>query len=67
MPIGNSGRIVVEIDPAKKQEIYAELQQRGLTLREWFLAQADHLLRERQPFLPFDDLPQELDRRNRET
>lgn len=34
-----SNRIVIEIDPAQKQKIYAELKARGLTMREWFLQQ----------------------------
>ncbi len=41
MAIGPGGRIVLEIDPNRKKAIYARLKGRGLTLREWFLEQAD--------------------------
>ncbi|MCW8916704.1 MAG: hypothetical protein OQK24_12750 [Magnetovibrio sp.] len=41
MAIGKSGRIVIEIDPEIKARIHNELKIRGLTLREWFLAQAE--------------------------
>lgn len=34
-----SNRVVIEVDPAQKQKIYAELKARGLTMREWFLQQ----------------------------
>ena len=37
MAIGSSNRIVIEVDPEKKQEIYAALKARGLTMREWFI------------------------------
>lgn len=41
MAVGNSGRIVIEIDPKRKARIYAALKTRGLTLREWFLLKAE--------------------------
>jgi hypothetical protein len=47
MARGDSGRIVLEIDPADKQELYAALAREGLTLKNWFLRQAARYLSER--------------------
>jgi lambda repressor-like predicted transcriptional regulator len=47
MPVGHSGRIVIEMDPAQKQELYAALQQDGWSLKQWFLARVDEYLRDR--------------------
>lgn len=40
MPVGQSGRLVIEIDPDLKKDFYAVLERDGLTLREWFLQRA---------------------------
>ena len=40
MSIGNSGRIVIEVEPELKRELYAYLTRDGLTLKEWFLQEA---------------------------
>ncbi len=37
MPRGISGRIVIEISPAIKRELYEALDKDGLTLKDWFL------------------------------
>ena len=47
MARGESGRIVVEIDPAEKQELYDALTRDGMTLKDWFLRRAGEYLRER--------------------
>jgi hypothetical protein len=44
MARGDSGRIVVEIDPALKGALYVELARQGLTLKAWFTKQADRLV-----------------------
>ena len=44
MAIGKSHRIVIEIDPDMKSDIYAALKSRGLTLKEWFIRQAQEEL-----------------------
>lgn len=41
MPAGTSNRIVIEVDPKKKEQLYAALKARGMTMREWFLANAE--------------------------
>lgn len=40
MSLGSSGRIVLEIDPGLKREIYACLTRNGLTMKDWFLRTA---------------------------
>lgn len=44
MSIGTSGRLVIEIEPELKQEIYASLKAKGLTLKEWFLLKSEELV-----------------------
>jgi hypothetical protein len=40
MAIGQSGRLVIEVDPEFKKELYANLERDRLTLRDWFLQRA---------------------------
>ncbi|NWD80892.1 hypothetical protein HX891_10930 [Pseudomonas reactans] len=49
MSVGTSNRVVIEVDPAQKQQIYAALKARGLTMREWFLQQVSRELSIPQP------------------
>jgi len=44
MSIGNSGRVVVEVDPELKKELYASLMRDGLTLKGWFVKSAEAYL-----------------------
>ncbi len=44
---GESGRIVLEINPSQKDELYSALTRDGLTLKEWFLRQTAQYLRSR--------------------
>ncbi len=37
---GQSGRIVLEVQPEVKRDLYAALARDGLTLKDWFLARA---------------------------
>lgn len=46
MAIGESGRIVLEIDPGEKQSLYAALAKDGLTLKDWFLRNVGIYLKE---------------------
>lgn len=56
MSIGNSGRIVIEIEPELKQELHTVLRQEGTNLKTWFLSRVDELLAEKgQPSLPFEE------------
>jgi hypothetical protein len=52
MPRGDSGRIVLEIDPSHKDQLYSALTKDGMTLKDWFLKQASLYLQHRlQPSL----------------
>jgi hypothetical protein len=52
MARGDSGRIVLEIEPSEKEELYAAITKDGMTLKDWFLRKASEYLRERnQPQL----------------
>lgn len=52
---GNSGRIVIEIDPHLKRQLYSALAYDGSTLKAWFINAASMYLEEReQPRLPVD-------------
>jgi len=48
MAKGQSGRIVVEVDPALKRALYGALAVDDSTLKEWFIDQAGRYLREKQ-------------------
>jgi hypothetical protein len=45
MPVGRSGRIVVEVDTGLKRTLYAELAREGSTLKEWFTREAERYVR----------------------
>ncbi len=45
MSIGNSGRIVIEIDPEFKQDLYAALEKEGMNLKQWFIKNAKDYLK----------------------
>jgi hypothetical protein len=47
MAVGESGRIVLEIDPVLKKQIYAVLAEHVLTLKSWFIVVAKAQLIER--------------------
>jgi len=47
MGIGNSGRIVIEIEPELKKELHAVLKKEGTNLKSWFLENVNHLLSEK--------------------
>ena len=44
MAKGNSGRIVLEIDPELKNKLYSILAREGKTLKDWFILQANSYL-----------------------
>ncbi len=47
MAKGSSGRIVIEIDPSFKGELYMELEKEGLKMKEWFIANAEDFMKDR--------------------
>ena len=59
MSIGNSGRIVIEIEPELKKELHSLLRLEGTNLKSWFLENVEQLLSEKgQQSLPLDDKKQ---------
>jgi hypothetical protein len=53
MARGGSGRIVLEIDPSQKNDLYTALTKDGLTLKSWFLRQTSLYLRDRTQLVLF--------------
>lgn len=53
MARGDSGRIVLEIDPAQKGELYTAISKEGLTLKEWFLRRVDEYIRHQDQMMLF--------------
>lgn len=53
MAIGDSGRIVLEIDPDIKKRLYASLALDQMSLKEWFIKTAEtHIKKEHPELLP---------------
>lgn len=59
MSIGNSGRVVIEIEPELKRQLHAVLRLEGKNLKSWFLENVEELLKQhnQQQTLPFTDNP----------
>ena len=57
MAKGSSGRIVIEVEPEIKHELYDALDKEGLTLKDWFLKNAGLFLKDRgqMNLLPSED------------
>jgi hypothetical protein len=55
MSRGASGRIVIEVDPELKAELYGELGRDGRTLKTWFIESARAYINRRQQPVLFDD------------
>ncbi len=47
MAKGTSGRIVIEVDPALKEELYSALEKEELTMKQWFMSNADGFLKDK--------------------
>lgn len=48
MAKGQSGRIVVEVDPALKRALYGALAMEDSTLKDWFIEQANKYLNKKK-------------------
>lgn len=44
MARGKSGRLVLEIDPNLKKNLYLELEKKQLTLKDWFIKEANNMV-----------------------
>lgn len=50
MAQGSSGRVVIDLEPEFKQLLHETLKSKGISLKQWFLEQAETLCEEhRQP------------------
>ena len=63
MAKGSSGRIVIEIDPALKQELYKALEKEDLTLKEWFLQNTNKFLKNRSQLSLLPPINEKLTRK----
>jgi hypothetical protein len=54
MARGNSGRIVLEVDPKLKRRFYNALDRNGLTLKKWFLDNVDRYIEDSDQLKLFD-------------
>jgi hypothetical protein len=53
MAKGDSGRVVVEVDPSLKRRLHGTLALANTTLKDWFVRCAESYLEEQeQPMLP---------------
>lgn len=58
MGVGRSGRIVIEIEPGLKQELYSALGKEGKSLKSWFVENAESFLSDKgQISLTLSELP----------
>jgi hypothetical protein len=55
MAVGESGRIVIDVDPEVKRRLYSALALSGSTLKDWFLKNALNFCDESQQPLLFAD------------
>lgn len=55
MAVGNSGRLVIEIDPELKRRLHQTLREDGTNLKDWFLLRALAYLEEKSPQKPLLD------------
>lgn len=55
MPQGKSGRIIIDVDPEFKEEVYEAVRVLGFSsMKEWFVQQAEQICEEsKQPLLKF--------------
>ena len=58
MGVGGSGRIVIEIDPDTKRNLYAVLYREGHTLKDWFLDRAEDYIRTSGELSMFNTRPE---------
>jgi hypothetical protein len=62
MAKGNSGRIVIEVNPEMKNRLHALLALKGITLKDWFVDCATDFVGEfGREYAPAKSLPEALD------
>lgn len=56
MARGSSGRVVIEVEPDLKGELYSMLARQGVTLKQWFIEQASEAIKNHnQPTFQFSE------------
>ena len=58
MARGKSGRVVLEIDPELKQQLYYALESNRQTMKEWFVREANAMIyghKQQSLFSQFDE------------
>lgn len=45
MARGQSGRIVLEVNPELKNELYSAISKKGITLKDWFVDTAEQYIK----------------------
>ena len=45
MARGQSGRIVLEVNPELKNELYSAISKKGMTLKDWFIDTAEQYIK----------------------
>jgi hypothetical protein len=66
MSHGESGRIVIEIDPGMKRKLYASLAIKGSTLKHWFIQNASAYISDQEQ-APAPSVPHGTSARVKET
>lgn len=54
MARGTSGRIVIEVDPKVKKDLYKALAEKEMTLKDWFLQQTEEYLKSKDQLKIFN-------------
>ena len=54
MAVGDSGRIVIEVDPKFKKKLYKVLTLNETNLKEWFVKQAEDYVQNSQQIKIFE-------------
>ena len=54
MAVGNSGRVVIEIDPDFKKKLRKTLALNETTLKDWFVKQAEEFIENNNQLKMFD-------------
>ena len=44
MAVGKSGKVIIEMDPDLKRQLYAALSLEGITMKDWFLQNAAYYI-----------------------
>jgi hypothetical protein len=57
MAIGESGRVVLEIDPQLKRRLYSALALEHKSLKDWFIGKAEEYVQAQQQPNLFADVP----------